>query len=81
MLRRLASQPSEKDIDRGKQKMHFRIKINPKARLVRLCNKLEKRGFYRKDLKGIYIARVVENKELYKSVLNKIMTTCEQCVK
>ena len=42
---------------------------------------LTKSGFYRKDLKGSYISRVVENTDLYKPVLNKIMTTCEQCIK
>ena len=38
-------------------------------------------GFYRKDLKGSYISRVVENTDLYKPVLNKIMAICEQCIK
>ena len=32
-------------------------------------------GFYRKDLKGSYISRVVENTGLYKPVLTKIMIT------
>ena len=42
---------------------------------------MTKSGFYRKDLQGSYISRVVENTNLYKPVLNKIMTTCEQCIK
>ena len=42
---------------------------------------LTKSGFYRKDLKGSYISRVVENTDLDKPILNKIMTTCEQCIK
>ena len=63
--------------------MRLRIKINSKPRLVRLSKiviSLTKRGFYWKDLKGSYISRVVENTDLYKPVLNKIMATCKQCI-
>ena len=44
---------------------------------------LTKSGFYRKDLKGSYISRVVENTGLYiyKYVLNKIMATCEEYIR
>ena len=61
--------------------MYLRIKINSKARLVRLSNKLDKKGAFIEDLKGSYISRVVENKDLYKPVLNNIMATCKQCTK
>ena len=44
-----------------------------------MCKKLDKKGDW-KDLKGSYISRVVENTDLYKPVLNKIMATCKQCI-
>ena len=40
-----------------------------------------KRGFFRKYFKGSYVSRVVENTDLYKPVLNKIIITCKQCIK
>ena len=61
--------------------MRLRIKINSKTRLIRLCNKHDKKGLLFKDLKESYVYRLVENTDWYKSVLNKIIATCKKCIK
>ena len=63
--------------------MRLRIKINSKARLIRLSKNvisLTKKGLLLERLKGKLHIRVVEKTDLYKPVLNKIMATCKKCI-